>query len=122
MKNQIIMSTLIGFLAALISCAGQSRALLVQRLASFEMKADLATRQIYASLDEQKKLDTHVNALVHCVRITQIELDALRSFDMKMNSMGKEIVSVNCKARVLPQLADLEFVKAIESAKRVNLR
>jgi len=122
MRDFILSAFILSSMLLGLSCGGSNRTLLVKQFASFEVKADLATKQLYQTLAEQDKLNTKIDALIKCNQNTQNEINILKKLDVKIKSQSGNIFSVVCDAKSLPKLADLEFIHAIEAGKRVKLR
>ncbi|MBN1353028.1 hypothetical protein JXJ21_26800 [candidate division KSB1 bacterium] len=122
MKKHISIIFALLSITVLVFCAGRSRTVVVKQFAAFEMKADLATKQLYYSLSDQGKLNTSVNILLKARHLKKEETNTLRKLGVKVKSESGDIQSVYCEAKVLPQLADLNFIIAIEAAKNAKLR
>ena len=105
-----------------VSCGGSSRTVMVKRLASFEVKTDLATKQLYLRLSDNNQLGTRVNALIKCGPLKKEELNELKKLDVKVKSSSGDIYSISCPARSLPELADLSYVTTIEAARKTELK
>lgn len=120
MRNFILCFLVLSIMLFWLSCGGSNRMQMVKQLASFEVKADLATKQLYHTLADEHNLNTQITVLAKINQHTMNEDNSLRKLNVKVKSKSGDVYAIICAAKVLPKLADLDFVLAIESGKQAK--
>jgi len=91
-------------------------------LTVFTQKADLKTREAYQNWRHAPQSQPLIPLLIKCSQFGEAEREQLLQLQITIKSVNEHIISVECPAALLPELARLNFVTTIEAGRQAKYK